>query len=703
MSVELLAPAGSFEGVLLNLEYGADAVYVGGSLFGARAYAKNLSQEELCTAIDEAHIRGKRLYLTVNTILKNRELYGQLFSYLAPYYEQGLDAVIVQDFGVVRFLKREFPDLPIHASTQMAVTGPEGAAFLEKQGIKRVVTARELSLEELHKIRGRSDIEIEVFVHGALCYAYSGQCLFSSMLGGRSGNRGRCAQPCRLNYQVRRGEQSFGKGREITPLSLKDMNTIELLPRILKAGVNSLKIEGRMKQSSYAAGVVNIYRKYLDLSERSPGNYQVEEADRRELVELFSRGGSCKGYYEMRGGREMLALKNDKKMGKPSRQIIKIKEKVKGNLILSPGERAILTLEYGNIRISVQGDVVQEAQKQPLDLSKVRNQIGKTGNTPYEFAEIAITSSNEVFLPVGGLNQLRRDAFSLLQQKLAERARRTLPSRTDEKQKSSAAKAQASVFTASCEAIEQARVLMTIPEIQAIYCNWDFVREVLRQRPEKEIYMVLPHVVRDGDLYHLAPLIEKATDEGCAGILVRNLESAAWLLEQGYGESCILDNNVYTYNNESVAFWRERGIPRTTASFELNYHELCECDRKDTELEIYGYIPMMISAQCVQKNLDKCRKNRALLTLKDRFSKDFPVKCYCDFCYNIIYNSLPYGLSGEWEKVKQLGFSGLRMTFTLETPGETKRIATDFIRLLQGDNHPLTDQLTKGHFKRGVE
>ena len=284
--IELLAPAGSYEGFEAAIGAGADAVYVGGAAFGARAYAKNFGEEELLRAIDTAHIHGKKLYLTVNTLLKNRELSEHLYDYLLPYYKEGLDAVIVQDMGVFMAIREMFPGLHLHASTQMTVTGPEGMRFLEEQGASRVVTARELSLDEIRRMHETSPIEIESFIHGALCYSYSGQCLMSSILGGRSGNRGRCAQPCRLPYQTvlcgeskdrtsenrisakrSQGKRKQGKrnAEEICPLSLKDISTIEILPQILDAGVTSLKIEGRMKQPGYTAGVTSVYRKYLDI------------------------------------------------------------------------------------------------------------------------------------------------------------------------------------------------------------------------------------------------------------------------------------------------------------------------------------------------------------------------------------------------------------------------------------------------------
>ena len=341
---ELLAPAGSYEGFEAAIGAGADAVYVGGAAFGARAYAKNFGEEELLRAIDTAHIHGRKLYLTVNTLLKNRELSEQLYDYLLPYYKEGLDAVIVQDMGVFKMIREMFPGMHLHASTQMTVTGPEGMKFLEEQGASRVVTARELSLEEIRRMHETSPIEIESFIHGALCYSYSGQCLMSSILGGRSGNRGRCAQPCRLPYQTalccgengRRSEKR--KAQELCPLSLKDISTIEILPQILEAGVTSLKIEGRMKQPGYTAGVTSVYRKYLDLLfEKGAENYRVAEEDKRYLLDLFNRGGSCTGYYQMQNGPSMMAFSNEKKTGDVSPVLRKKKEKIQGTFILFPG------------------------------------------------------------------------------------------------------------------------------------------------------------------------------------------------------------------------------------------------------------------------------------------------------------------------------------------------------------------------------
>lgn len=330
--IEILAPAGSYESMRAAMNAGCDAVYIGGGSFGARAYANNLDEETLLRAIDEAHIRNKKLYLTVNTLLKEEELTDRLYRYLEPYYLEGLDAVIVQDPGVMHFIHRNFPKLPIHASTQTTITMAQGANLLKGQGVTRLVTARELSLKEIKAIRENTDLEIETFVHGALCYCYSGQCLMSSMLGGRSGNRGRCAQPCRMNYQFYSEGSRISADREKYLLSPKDINTLRLIPELVEAGIDSFKIEGRMKRPEYAAGVAYIYRKCTDLYlEYGLDRYQAYlkssefEQDMTELKDLYNRGGFSEGYGKSYHGKQMMSFVRPNHSGVPVGEVIAVK------------------------------------------------------------------------------------------------------------------------------------------------------------------------------------------------------------------------------------------------------------------------------------------------------------------------------------------------------------------------------------------
>ena len=320
--IEILAPAGSYDSLKAAIAAGADAVYIGGTRFGARAYADNLEQDKMLEVIDYVHLHGRKIYMTVNTLLKESELQKELYDYLLPYYYHGLDAVIVQDIGVLQYIKKFFPDMPIHASTQMTVNDVLGAKFLEKLGVERVVTSREMNIEEIKAIAEQTKLEIESFVHGALCYCYSGQCLYSSLIGGRSGNRGQCAQPCRLPYRVE------GEKKSQYILSLKDICTLEYIPEILEAGICSLKIEGRMKKPEYVALVTAMYRKYVDLYlQKGKNGFKVDPKDKEKLLDLYNRGGSHGGYYHTRNGKEMVSIHRPNHAGVPALKVLKVNGK----------------------------------------------------------------------------------------------------------------------------------------------------------------------------------------------------------------------------------------------------------------------------------------------------------------------------------------------------------------------------------------
>ena len=335
--IEILAPAGSYDSLKAAIAAGADAVYIGGTRFGARAYADNLEQEKMLEVIDYVHLHGRKIYMTVNTLLKETELKCELYDYLLPYYEHGLDAVIVQDIGVLKYIREQFPDLPIHASTQMTVNDVLGAKFLEKIGVERVVTSREMHIDEIREIANQTDLEIESFVHGALCYCYSGQCLYSSLIGGRSGNRGQCAQPCRLPYRVNNDKKSQ------YILSLKDICTLEYIPEILEAGICSLKIEGRMKKPEYVALVTAMYRKYVDLYlSKGKDGFFVNPKDKEKLLDLYNRGGSHGGYYHTKNGKDMISIHRPNHAGVPALKVMKTAGK-------SVTAKALVELHAGDV------------------------------------------------------------------------------------------------------------------------------------------------------------------------------------------------------------------------------------------------------------------------------------------------------------------------------------------------------------------
>ena len=716
--IELLAPAGSYEGFEAALGAGADAVYVGGSAFGARAYAKNFEEEELLRAIDTAHVYGKKLYLTVNTLFKNRELTEQLYEYLLPYYREGLDAVIVQDMGAFAAIREMFPGLHLHASTQMTVTGPEGMKFLEEQGAARVVTARELSLEEIRRMHEASPIEIESFIHGALCYSYSGQCLMSSILGGRSGNRGRCAQPCRLPYETALCGKRYDGKKDLCPLSLKDISTIEILPQILDAGVTSLKIEGRMKQPGYTAGVTSVYRKYLDrLFEKGADHYRVEEKDKKYLLDLFNRGGSCRGYYEQQNGPSMMAFTNEKKTGDVTVSLKKKKEKIQGNLILFPGSPAILDLSCRGIHASGAAGEVQYAQNQPLTEERVRVQMEKLGNTPFDWERLDIQMDENIFIPMKTLNETRRQALEALEQELTKPFKRAeaphVSLKTGQKNKK---RTENLPIYVSCEDLDTARSLYKREGIRGMYLPFSVMEKCLEQGLEQglEMYLATPHIMRGKLPQGFLETAGKWLKQGMTGFLVRSLEAFAALKSAGLADKCVLDHSMYTWNDRASAFWEEQKVMRNTVPVELNEGEIRHRDNRHSEMLIYGYLPLMISAQCVHKNLYGCNHKEEWVSLKDRYEKEFPAVCYCNPwkmententvpCYNIIYNSIPYGLLKEKEQVERLGLHSLRISFTTEKAEQAVRIFEEFKGVyLDGANPPKRDY-TKGHFKRGAE
>ena len=453
---ELLAPAGSREAFIGAVSAGADAVYLAGQRFGARAYADNFSTQELLEALEEAHLLGRKIYLTANVLTREKEL-PELVEFVHLLYEKGLDGVIVQDIGVLEALHEACPGLPLHASTQLSVTSAEAVQYLRKFGIRRVVPARELSLEEINTLR-REDgemvrenpamepIEIEAFIHGAMCYSYSGRCLMSSFLGGRSGNRGRCAGTCRLPYRIldEKGRPA-GKDsalKEYYPLSMKDMCVLSILPELIDAGIHSFKIEGRMKKPVYAAGVTAIYRKYIDrcyawMEAGRPGPWQVEGEDLEKLRSLYIRTDLGTGYYHQRNGRELVTIGKPGYAGTDAALEEEIRRsfltglpsiEVKGKASFRTGEPAALEVRAGQVQAKAMGAVVQPARGRPLDREELEARLRKTKNTLFTFGNLDLTADDSVFLPVSAINALRREALSLLQERLTDGCRKNAKS-----------------------------------------------------------------------------------------------------------------------------------------------------------------------------------------------------------------------------------------------------------------------------------
>ena len=800
--VEILAPAGSMECLKAAIAAGADAVYTGGALFGARAYAHNLTEEELLEVIDYVHLHGRRLYLTVNTLIKDREMEKQMYDYLLPYYRQGLDAVIVQDIGLFRFIRKHFPDLPIHASTQMTLTGVDGAKFLEKEGAQRIVTSRELSMAEVKKIADETELEIESFVHGALCYCYSGQCLFSSFIGGRSGNRGQCAQPCRLLYRTPEAK------RPQYLLSLKDICTLELIPEMIESGIYSFKIEGRMKKPEYAAAVAFQYRKYADLylkyyeecpAEEDPAayamkKYRVREEDRQMLLDLYNRGGFHTGYYHTQNGREMISLNRPNHAGVPAVKVLakkgrnvtakaltdlypqdiielpmrkgrekadnytckdavrkgmnvqipvfadtpfkrdeiwmrtrnstlidtlreefvneKIKERICGTFRLYPQEKATLTVKCRDAEITVAGEKAQEALSQPMSRERIEKQLRKTGNTEFEFSFLKVEIGEKVFLPMQSLNEFRREALETLEKVLCEKYRRSGEVKDPEEDKTELSMEEEvlSGWTASVRTVEQMEVILEEEAIGRIYVDctmfpriWEkdsYVEWITKVHAAgKEIYLVMPYIFRERTRKQYEAAYNRIFGAGWDGILIANYESFAFLKEHGYTGRIMTDYNLYEFNQESRKFWKEKGVFEFTAPVELTERELQNLRVKDGEVIVYGYLPMMISAGCIQKTTRGCLKKSGQTTITDRYRNPFVVKNECDYCYNILYNYVPLYLGDRMEEVYQIGPGRIRLMFTTERQQEVRQILSAYF---EGKELP-EGTYTRGHWKRGIK
>ena len=699
---ELLAPAGNLEILKGVIESGADAVYVGGSIFGARAYANNFTEEELLEAIDFAHLRGVKVYLTVNTLIKNSE-FSKLYDYLLPYYKRGLDAVIVQDIGVVKAIHEYFPSMEIHTSTQMTVTGADGVRFLSQFGVTRVVMAREISLAEMKRIHEETGMELEAFVHGALCYSYSGQCLFSSILGGRSGNRGRCAQPCRLPYTVE------GKKDEYI-LSLKDMCGIKALDKLHDAGVYSLKIEGRMKQLEYACGVVKYYRSYID--SKKP----VSDADYDRIKALGNRCGFTDRYYFDHNGSDMVTYVKPNfvsNAAEPSPE--KRKLSIEGELVLREGEPGSLTVKRGDVTYKASIEPVSAALKAPLDKKAAIDRINKTGDTDFEFSHIKAQIGENVFVPNGALNKLRRDAISGLCDKLLEKYYRNdaryadmsrLTALPEHVVKSDAAHDEAiNDYTTICSCMTRAQLdtLIGYECFDVFYLDFDmYDRKTLIQqfaddvksltKRNKKVYLMLPTIFRADSSDYFVSIAKELDKVSFEGFVVKNYEEL-YLTENLFtGKKVILDHNMYTFNDVSKSAFFEHGVSGDTVPLELNSREIMHRNNIGSQMIVYGYYPLMTTANCVHKNTKGCDKKQKLIYLKDRYNKSFAVCNNCKECYNTIYNSLPTMLTKNISKLKEAGIRSFRYSFTIETPKQIKAVMDDKVA-----------EYTNGHYKRGVE
>lgn len=803
-NIEILAPAGSMEGLIAAVHGGCDAVYIGGEKFGARAFANNLNQEDMIKAIEYAHLHHKKIYLTINTLVKESE-FNQLYEYLLPFYMHGLDAVIVQDFGVLSFVSRTFPGIEIHASTQMTLTMAQGANQLKEYGVTRLVTSRELQFDEVKEIRKNTDLEIEAFVHGALCYSFSGQCLMSSMIGGRSGNRGRCAQPCRMQYRMEEIDGKPFKGKQAFLLSPKDMCTIYDIPELIESGIDSFKIEGRMKRPEYAAMTAHLYRKYVDLYQKTGGdayraymkkNPDVLENDMKKLMDLYNRGGFSEGYYREHNGKKLMSMDRPNHSGvlvgtikniMKNRAAIDLRDTIfaqdvleirsnrgenvydftvkdgvkKGSLYEAnfksgskvqkgqkvyrtknqslltsiqeeiiqkdnrepvtayfcgkAGEPVVLSLAYGDITVTEMGDVAEVALNQPIADEKIKKQLDKTKETSFYLESIQIDSAGDWFMPLGKLNELRRKAFEKLEEKLNRSfLREWVPCKeiTSEEVPQKKDKLE---LTVSVMSKEQLEAVVREPGVSSVFVHFS----MLEQEPElldsdllktdKKFYVLLPTIFRRKTYENYKkkthPVNQAIHHDNIDGFVVKNLEELEYLVEEQCNKERILDYNMYVMNRETKHFWINRGITEFTASLELNYQELKELDIAGDSMIVYGYTPLMTSAQCVVKNTAGCNYKSGYFRFVDKSGNPFYGRNFCSCCYNVIYNGKPLHLLEHVSDIEKLGVRDIRLDFTMESAVETKKILDCYVKqaLYKEKTADCVEDYTKGHFKRGIE
>ncbi|MCM1157639.1 MAG: U32 family peptidase [Bacteroidales bacterium] len=786
MIPEILAPAGSMEALKAAVHAGADAVYLGGSRFGARAYADNFSEPVLLDAIQYCHLYGVKVYLTVNTLFRNEEI-AELYAYLAPFYEAGVDAVIVQDLGAVVFIHENFPDLPIHASTQMTVTTPYAYKLLKEYGVTRIVPARELSLTEIRQLKEENNSpEVEVFVQGALCYCYSGQCLMSSMLGGRSGNRGRCAQTCRLPYRLMDETGKIIKTKGSYLLSPKDLCGLESVPELIAAGVDSFKIEGRMKRPEYVAVCVRAYRRVLDAWQRKELSEELIEKGKREMAEVFNRGGFTEGYYRKKNGGEMMSLENPGNMGVSVGEIIRTgKNRItvslcenvsRGDILVPEARHESVTLTSnmdgrqgetitlntpGNARfyenqrvrrmwnkplmdelakysetdrkiplwgtmelrtgcvakltlgmraggreysVTRTGEVVQKASGRPVTEKTVLDKVGKMGNTRYNLERLDMHIDGDAFYPLKALKELRRSAVEKLEQEAAASGKRRLPERKQneagrESERAMSGSPEEKRISAMVSDFAQYHRVKREKRITRIYLDMQyFSLKELRQLLEKDksCFVVLPPVLRSSVLKEL----EELPLEEIPGIMVRNLDELAYLNHFQYRGTIVTDYSLYAMNDYAAEFIR-RSQPgaEITVPVELNRKQLNRLGYlgRGSEIEVYGYQQLMVSAQCMQAAVGGCNQNNSGFIMKDRLNKSFFVRCNCRYCYNIIYNGIPTVLMDLVENEEKLN-RNRRIHFITE---EEREISEVFDALFC--QKAWEGEKTRGHYNRGVE
>lgn len=694
--LELLAPAGSMDALRAAVQNGADAVYLGGGGFNARMSAKNFSAEELREAVSYCHIRGVRVHLTLNTLLSDRELPAAA-EWVAEAARAGTDAFIVQDLGALRLCREVAPEVERHASTQMSVHSLEGVRAAARLGCSRAVLARELPEEQLRAICRESPIEIEVFGHGALCMCYSGQCWFSAVVGRRSGNRGQCAQPCRLPYGYNRGEKGH-------PLSLKDNCLIAHLRELEEMGVASLKLEGRMKRPEYVAVVTRAYRTALDGREPGPD-------DLKDLKRVFSRQGFTDGYFRGRTGPEMLGVRGGERedagllaaaratyeTGERQRVPVRFSMTVETDKPVS-----LTTVDPEGRKVTCQGAPPETARNRAVTVEALSERLKRTGGTPYRCAGTDIRLGERLTLPASAVNRLRREALeklTALRGETPSRVIRSFSAPSPEKGPSEPPRLTVQLrtweqLTPSLLEAAPAAVCLPLSEIAG-----QPERAAALSGGEIPLTAVLPRVIWDREHNDIARKLKQAYGAGVRDALVGNLGQIAFA--KGLGFRVRGDFGLNVFNSQTIQTLCELGLASAAVSFELLLAQTRDLDKSlPLELIVYGRLPLMLTENCLLKNrAGKCICQDGPAVLTDRTGARFPVLPDPGTCRSVVYNSKHLFLLDKRAELERLGLWGLRLLFTGESPGEVDAVLNAWACGYGFDRA----RHTRGLYYRGVE
>ena len=694
--MELLAPAGSMEALRAAVCNGADAVYLGADTFNARINARNFSAADLQEAVVYCHVRGVKVHLTLNTLVLDREMprAAELIRLAASC---GVDAFIVQDLGVVSLCRQLAPDVPIHASTQMSIHSLEGVMEAAALGCSRVVLARELPAEEIAHICKKSPVEIEVFVHGALCMCYSGQCYLSSVIGRRSGNRGQCAQPCRLPYGYGRFESTR------YPLSLKDNCLAGELDELRRMGVASIKIEGRMKRPEYVAIVTRAYRTVLNGGKLTPSDLQ-------ELETAFSRQGFTDGYFRGQTGSDMFGRRQEGEdtaglfasarasyeQGEPQRIGVRF------YAMIRRGEPAQLAVEDpdGNL-CRTRGPVPEQAVYRSLTPQDLEQQLKKTGGTPYLCTAVRSSLDPDLMLPASAINAMRRDVIAELTAKRGRAAPARLnaydePPRYD----GIAGEPQLTIAVRTAGQITS-RMLSMKPTVLYVPLSELAEHPDLPQRVsvETQLAAILPRVIWSGELAPVARQLRTVYEMGVRQVLAGNLGQLHIARAAGFAVRGDFGLNIV--NSRAMRYLREQGLDSQLLSFELTLPQIRDISKAvPAELLIYGRLPLMLMENCVMKNRTGiCACQTGTVRLVDRVGEEFPIVKDPGTCRNVLLNGKKLYLLDKKDALRGMGLWALRLQFTTENPGEIDKVLMDY----QGRAVFDAGSYTRGLYSRGVE